>query len=75
MKVTILGCGGSAGVPMLGGRDGSQTGIWGHCNPDNPKNRRTRSSIVIEGEGGFRLLVDSGPDFRISDAELWSEPH
>ncbi|MFT8353638.1 MAG: MBL fold metallo-hydrolase [Gluconobacter japonicus] len=84
MKVTILGCGGSAGVPMLGGRDGSQTGIWGHCNPDNPKNRRTRSSIVIEGEGGFRLLVDCGPDFRSQmlncglshiDAVLYTHPH
>lgn len=64
MKVTILGCGGSAGLPMVGVADRSgYAGIWGCCDPENPKNRRTRSSIVIE-QDGFRLLVDSGPDFR-----------
>ncbi|MXV44552.1 MBL fold metallo-hydrolase [Saccharibacter sp. 17.LH.SD] len=65
MKVTILGCGGSPGVPMIGGAEGegALTGIWGDCDPQNPKNRRTRSSIILE-QDGFRLLVDSGPDFR-----------
>lgn len=62
MKVTILGCGGSGGVPMVGGADGE--GIWGECDPNEPRNQRTRSSIVIEGESGKRLLVDSGPDLR-----------
>ena len=62
MKVVILGCGGSAGVPQLGGADG--TGDWGACDPHEPRNRRTRSSIVIEGEAGERLLVDSSPDMR-----------
>jgi phosphoribosyl 1,2-cyclic phosphate phosphodiesterase len=61
-KVTILGCGGSAGVPQLGGSDGS--GDWGACDPAEPRNRRTRSSIVIEGQGGERLLVDASPDMR-----------
>jgi phosphoribosyl 1,2-cyclic phosphate phosphodiesterase len=62
MKVTILGCGASAGVPMIGGHDGS--GDWGHCDPREPRNRRTRSSIVIENENGQRLLVDASPDLR-----------
>lgn len=61
-KVTILGCGGSAGVPQLGGLDG--TGDWGACDPAEPRNRRTRSSIVMQGQGGQRLLVDASPDMR-----------
>ncbi len=61
-RITILGCGGSAGVPQLGGADGH--GDWGACDPAEPRNRRTRSSIVIEGSGGERLLVDTSPDMR-----------
>ena len=57
MKVTILGCGGSAGVPMIGGADGS--GDWGDCDPKEPRNRRSRSSIVIENDDNKRLLVDA----------------
>jgi phosphoribosyl 1,2-cyclic phosphate phosphodiesterase len=59
--VTLLGTGGSAGVPMIGGADGS--GDWGACDPTEPRNRRTRSSIVIESENQ-RLLVDTSPDMR-----------
>ncbi|PPQ34300.1 MBL fold metallo-hydrolase [Rhodopila globiformis] len=62
MKVTLLGTGASAGVPMIGGADGS--GDWGACDPSEPRNRRSRSSIVIEGEDGRRLLVDTSPDMR-----------
>lgn len=62
MKITILGCGASAGVPMIGGTDGS--GDWGQCDPNEPKNRRTRSSIVVESDRGQRLLVDASPDLR-----------
>jgi phosphoribosyl 1,2-cyclic phosphate phosphodiesterase len=61
MKVTLLGTGGSAGVPMIGGADGS--GDWGDCDPAEPRNRRTRSSIVIESQNQ-RLLVDTSPDMR-----------
>jgi phosphoribosyl 1,2-cyclic phosphate phosphodiesterase len=61
MRVTILGCGGSTGVPSLGGADGR--GDWGACDPAEPRNRRTRSSIVIEGAQGS-VLVDTGPDMR-----------
>ena len=62
LRVTILGCGGSAGVPQLGGADGR--GDWGACDPNEPRNRRTRSSIIIEAPGGERLLVDTSPDMR-----------
>ena len=80
-KVTILGCGGSAGVPQIGGADGR--GDWGACDPAEPRNRRTRSSIVIEAPGG-RLLVDTGPDMRhqllacgigVVDAILFTHAH
>lgn len=62
MKVTILGCGGSAGVPMVGGQDGH--GVWGRCNPAEPKNRRSRASIFLEIQNGENVLVDTGPDIR-----------
>ncbi len=58
----MLGCGASAGVPLIGGADGA--GEWGECDPAEPRNRRTRSSIVIEGADGRRLLIDTGPDLR-----------
>jgi phosphoribosyl 1,2-cyclic phosphate phosphodiesterase len=47
---------------MLGGVDGS--GDWGACDPLEPRNRRSRSSILIEGGDGQQLLVDAGPDLR-----------
>ncbi|MDR3151423.1 MAG: MBL fold metallo-hydrolase [Holosporaceae bacterium] len=56
MKITVLGCGSSVGVPAL--RYG-----WGDCDPRNSKNRRTRSSIIIETEK-TSLLVDMSPDLR-----------
>jgi phosphoribosyl 1,2-cyclic phosphate phosphodiesterase len=62
MKVTLLGTGASAGVPMIGGVDGS--GDWGDCDPAEPRNRRTRSSIVVESSNYQRLLVDTSPDMR-----------
>jgi len=62
LRVIILGCGSSGGVPGIGGPDGR--GAWGACDPGDPLNRRTRSAIVVEGEGAGRLLVDAGPDLR-----------
>ena len=56
MKVRILGCGTSTGVPRIGND-------WGDCDPGNPRNRRTRSSILIES-ADQHLLVDCGPDMR-----------
>lgn len=60
MKVTILGCGGSGGVPICSGTPG---GNWGNCNPKNPKNRRRRVSILVEAQD-HAILVDTGPDLR-----------
>jgi phosphoribosyl 1,2-cyclic phosphate phosphodiesterase len=62
MRIILLGTGGSAGVPIVGGPDGR--GDWGACDPAEPRNRRTRTSIIVEGEDGARLLVDTGPDMR-----------
>lgn len=59
MRVTILGCGGSAGVPMVG-RAG---GYWGACDPANPRNRRRRVSVLVE-ELGQAILIDTSPDLR-----------
>lgn len=56
MRVTILGCGASGGVPLI-------TGEWLGCDPQNPKNRRRRASIVVE-KNGTTLLVDTSPDLR-----------
>jgi phosphoribosyl 1,2-cyclic phosphate phosphodiesterase len=61
LKVTILGCGGSAGVPSIGGANG--LGDWGTCDPGEPRNRRTRTSIVIEKKNQ-RILIDTSPDLR-----------
>jgi phosphoribosyl 1,2-cyclic phosphate phosphodiesterase len=60
LKFTILGCGSSGGVPRPG------TG-WGDCNPNNPKNRRRRTSLLVErrnGVGVTRVLIDTSPDLR-----------
>lgn len=56
MKVTILGCGGSGGVPTA-------AGDWGACDPDEPRNYRTRASILVE-DGPTTLLIDTSPDLR-----------
>lgn len=57
LKVTILGCGTSVGVPALG-RAG-----WGDCDPNNPKNRRQRCALLVQTDN-TNVLVDAGPDIR-----------
>src|SRR5665647_427375 len=69
LTFTILGCGSSMGVPRvaLG---------WGACDPQNPKNRRRRCSLLVERAQGpgkvTRVLVDCSPDLReqLLDAEV-----
>jgi len=72
LKFTILGCGSSGGVPRpaLG---------WGDCDPNNPKNRRRRTSLLVErrdskdsDDGPTSVLVDTSPDLReqLLDAEV-----
>ena len=57
-----MGCGSSNGVPLIGGPGGR--GDWGACDPAEPRNRRSRSSIALHGPTGEVLLVDAGPDIR-----------
>ena len=81
MRLVILGSGTSTGVPRLGG----ETGIdWGDCDPDEPRNRRTRVSILLESDEGSRILVDTSPDLRSQllanhigriDAVFWTHDH
>ncbi len=56
IKVTILGCGGSGGVPIIGND-------WGACNPQQSKNRRRRASILIQYKE-TNILIDTSPDLR-----------
>lgn len=62
VTATILGCGSSGGVPRIGN-------VWGACDPHEPRNRRRRCSLLIEGlsDGAIeptRILVDTGCDLR-----------
>jgi phosphoribosyl 1,2-cyclic phosphate phosphodiesterase len=56
MKVTILGCGASTGVPAIGPN-------WGECDPTDPRNRRRRVSLLVE-IGEVLILIDTSPDLR-----------
>jgi phosphoribosyl 1,2-cyclic phosphate phosphodiesterase len=76
LKLTVLGCGTSSGVPRIGPD-------WGACDPNEPRNRRTRASILVES-ATTRILVDTGPDLREQliaagvshiDAVLWTHDH
>jgi len=76
VKVTVLGCGTSSGVPRIGGD-------WGACDPQDPRNRRTRASVLVQSET-TTILVDTGPDMREQllnagvanlDAVLWTHEH
>lgn len=55
-KVTIMGCGHSGGTPAIGN-------FWGNCDPKEPKNYRTRASILVQTER-TNIVVDTGPDIR-----------
>ena len=60
MRLTVLGCGSSGGVPRIGNR-------WGACDPDNPRNRRRRCSVLIERYGPHGrtcVLIDTPCDIR-----------
>ncbi|PTV97683.1 phosphoribosyl 1,2-cyclic phosphate phosphodiesterase [Rhodobacter aestuarii] len=80
LRFTILGCGSSGGVPRIGGH-------WGDCDPQNPKNRRSRCSMLVERvstAGTTRVLIDTSPDLReqllraevaVLDAVAFTHPH
>lgn len=72
----MLGCGTSSGVPRIGND-------WGDCDPAQPRNRRSRASIIVES-ATTRLIVDTSPDMRQQlldadlieiDAILWTHDH
>ncbi len=80
--LTLLGTGGSAGLPQIGGPDGG--GDWGQCDPAEPRNRRTRASVVFSAADGQRILVDTAPEIRLQltdnridriDAVIITHPH
>ena len=77
MKLLVLGSGTSTGVPRIGND-------WGACDPDEPRNRRTRVSIIVESAAGTRILVDTSTDLRQQllatgiaavDAVVWTHDH
>lgn len=76
MKITVLGCGSSLGTPAAGG-------FWGKCDPGEPKNHRTRASILVQS-AATNILVDTTYDLREHlnrmslkkiDAVLFSHAH
>ena len=76
MKLTVLGCGTSSGVPRIGGD-------WGACDPGDPRNRRMRASVLVRSET-TNILIDTGPDMREQllragvaniNAVLWTHEH
>ncbi|MCT8989575.1 MBL fold metallo-hydrolase [Chelativorans sp. SCAU2101] len=81
LRLTILGCGSSPGVPRI-------IGDWGACDPSNPRNRRTRAAALVEcvrSDGLVtRVAIDTGPDFRAQmiaagvsrlDGVVYTHPH
>ena len=85
LRVTVLGCGSSGGIPRA-------TGDWGACDPNEPKNRRTRCGLLLQKWSGAAgatqeattVLIDTPPDLRLQlaaarpthlDAVLISHDH
>jgi len=83
LKTTILGSGCSTGVPRA-------DGYWGRCDPQNPKNRRSRCSALFQAfdrnrpEATTNVVIDTSPDFRMQiqqtgirhlDTVLWTHDH
>jgi phosphoribosyl 1,2-cyclic phosphate phosphodiesterase len=67
LEFTILGCGSSGGVPRA-------DGDWGACDPADPRNQRSRCSLLVRrpGEGPdaeTTLIVDTSPDLRLQTAQ------
>ena len=80
LEVVILGCGSSGGVPR-------GDGDWGVCDPAEPKNARTRCSLLVRRpgpDGVTSVLIDTSPDLRAQmlaanvrhvDAVLYTHDH
>ena len=63
LEFTILGCGSSAGVPRA-------DGDWGACDPAEPRNRRSRCSMLVRRKAAMpgapetTVVIDTAPEFR-----------
>lgn len=80
LEARILGCGSSGGVPRLGN-------LWGDCDPAEPRNARSRCSLLLTRHGPrgvTRVLVDTSPDLRAQllaaevgelDGVVWTHAH
>lgn len=85
LRITLLGCGSSGGVPRA-------TGDWGACDPNEPRNRRSRSGVLLQlwrgpagaAQDATAVLIDTPPDLRLQlaqarpdhiDAVLFSHDH
>ena len=83
LTYTILGCGSSGGVPRADGN-------WGACNPADPRNWRTRCSLLVRRDAVEKageettVVIDTSPDFRLQmagaratrlDAVLYTHDH
>lgn len=85
LRVTILGCGSSGGVPRADGN-------WGACDPSEARNRRSRCGLMLQlwngvagpAEEATCVLIDTAPDLREQlaraqphhiDAVLYSHDH
>ncbi|HYC74512.1 MBL fold metallo-hydrolase [Brevundimonas sp.] len=80
LEIVILGCGSSGGVPR-------GDGDWGDCDPAEPRNYRTRCSLLVRRhgpDGVTSVLIDTSPDLRAQmlaaqvkhvDAVLYTHDH
>jgi phosphoribosyl 1,2-cyclic phosphate phosphodiesterase len=77
MQLTILGCGSSAGSPVIGCSCAT-------CSSQDHKNKRTRCSSLVTLDSGENILIDTGPDLRLQalregftsvDAVLYTHTH
>ncbi len=83
LQFTILGSGSSGGVPRADGN-------WGICDPNDPRNRRSRCSFLVRRNheenpcGCTTILIDTSPDLRLQaatsgakrlDAVLYTHDH
>lgn len=57
MRLTVLGCGSSSGVPSV-------SGFWGQCDKSDPKNYRTRMCVALHTDDDEVWLIDAGTDIR-----------
>ena len=58
MKLTVLGSGTSHGIPVI-------SCDCPVCRSDDPRDKRTRSSLYVEGTEGEKVVIDTGPEFRL----------